>query len=272
MSWSQVGAKFSGTKAPPRNAIGRITRLAMEVAACWDFATAPTSRPMERNAAVPQATIGMAIHHDAVSFSPKYGVVAMARNPASWTMAITRLTPILAPTTDAVLAGASRSRRSSLFSRQFTSVIAAPKVAPDAMAQPSRPGARYWIAFSDLSSTCCAASRKAAGRPVARWLACCTIDEKTVFTTPAVARGLVKQADLAHLDDGDLRRGGTLVDGTEQHEEKHRDQDREDHRAAIPDEPEEHRAGQAAECVRSHRRSCCGMAACFLVMRGTRAR
>jgi hypothetical protein len=56
-----------------------------------------------------------------------------------------------AVTTDHVLTGDKRSLRSSLSLRQPTSVIAAPNAAPDAIAQPSRPGARYWIGFSDLS-------------------------------------------------------------------------------------------------------------------------
>ena len=64
----------------------------------------------------------------------------MARNTAIWTSAIATLIPILAVTTEPVLTGASRSRRSSLFCRQLTSVIAAPKAAPEAIAQPSRPG------------------------------------------------------------------------------------------------------------------------------------
>jgi hypothetical protein len=104
------------------------------------------------------ATTGIAIHQDAVSFRPKYGRVAMARNTASWTMAMARLTPSRAVTTEAVLTGASRSRRSSLFCRQVTSVIAAPNAAPEAIAQPSSPGAMYWMAFSDLSSTCAVVS------------------------------------------------------------------------------------------------------------------
>jgi hypothetical protein len=40
-----------------------------------------------------------------------------------------------------------------LFCRQVTRVIAAPNAAPEAIAQPSRPGAMYWIAFRDLFST-----------------------------------------------------------------------------------------------------------------------
>src|ERR1022692_2803223 len=88
---------------------------------------------------------------------------------------MTRLIP--APTTALVLAGASRSRRSSLFCRQVTRVIPAPKVAPDAMAQPSRPGARYWIGFSDWSSIWRVASWKAAGRP-ARLLVCLLHDRR----------------------------------------------------------------------------------------------
>ena len=66
------------------------------------------------NASVPQTTTGIAIHQEAVSFSPKYGVVAMARNTASWTSATATLTPTRASTTEPVLTGASRSRRSSL--------------------------------------------------------------------------------------------------------------------------------------------------------------
>ena len=110
------------------------------------------------NASVPATTTGIAIHQDAVSFSPKYGVVAMARNTTSWTSAMATLTPIRAVITEPVLTGESRSLRSSLSFRQLTSVIAAPNVAPEAIAQPSRPGARYWIGFSEASSTCRAAS------------------------------------------------------------------------------------------------------------------
>ena len=90
--------------------------------------------------------------------SPKYGSVAIPMNTASWISATPRLTPTLASTTEPVLTGASRSRRSSLVSRQLTSVIAAPKAPPEAIAQPSRPGARYWIGLSDLSSTCAVVS------------------------------------------------------------------------------------------------------------------
>ena len=82
----------------------------------------------------------------------------MARNTTSWTSATATLTPIRAVTTEPVLTGDSRSLRSSLFCRQLTSVIAAPNAAPEAIAQPSRPGARYWIGFSESSSTCCAVS------------------------------------------------------------------------------------------------------------------
>ena len=90
----------------------------MAVAASWVLANEPTSRPMAMNASVPQITTGIAIHHEAVSFRPKNGVVAMARKTASWTSAMATLTPTRASTIEAVLTGASRSRRSSLFLRQ----------------------------------------------------------------------------------------------------------------------------------------------------------
>ena len=154
--------------APPRNAIGKMIRLAMEVAACWVLAIAPTSRPIDMNARMPQTTSGIAIHQAAVSRSPKYGSVAMRRNTASWTSADRQAMPILAATIEPVPTGASRSLRSSLFCRQLTSVIAAPKAAPEAIAQPSRPGARYWIGFSDLSSTWLAGSVNAGGWPDGR--------------------------------------------------------------------------------------------------------
>ena len=57
--------------APPRKAIGKMIRLAMDVAACCVFANAPTSSPMDMNASVPQTISGIAIHQDAVSFRPK---------------------------------------------------------------------------------------------------------------------------------------------------------------------------------------------------------
>ena len=57
--------------APPRNAIGKMIRFAIAVAACCVLATAPTSRPIDMNASVPQITTGIAIHQEAVSFSPK---------------------------------------------------------------------------------------------------------------------------------------------------------------------------------------------------------
>ena len=59
----------------------------MAVAACWVLAMAPATSPIAMNASVPTSTTGIAIHQDAVSFSPKYGVVAMSRNAASWTSA-----------------------------------------------------------------------------------------------------------------------------------------------------------------------------------------
>ena len=138
------------------------------------------------NASVPQTITGIDIHHEEVSFSPKYGVVAMARNTASWTSASTTLMPSRASTTEPVLTGASRSRRSSLFCRQVTSVIAAPNAPPEAMAQPSRPGARYWIGLSDLSSTCWVLSPNPPDLPAAAWSACCTIEVNTACTMPAV--------------------------------------------------------------------------------------
>ena len=110
----------------------------------------------------------------------------MSRNAASWTSAISRLTVIRAAAIAPVLAGVSRSRRSSFFCRQLTSVIAAPKVAPEAIAQPSRPGASYWIGLSEVSSTCAVASVNAGGFPVASWLAACTRDENRARTTPEV--------------------------------------------------------------------------------------
>ena len=87
----------------------------MDVAACWVLANDPTSRPIDMNDSVPAMTTGIAIHHEAVSLSPKYGVVAMARNTTSWTSATATLMPTRASTTAPVLTGASRSRRSSLF-------------------------------------------------------------------------------------------------------------------------------------------------------------
>src|SRR5450631_1786693 len=112
--------------------------------------------------------------------------MAIAMNANICTMAIATLIPIRAVTTDDVLTGARRSLRSSLSFRQPTRVIAAPNAAPDAIAQPSRPGARYWMAFSDLSSTCVAVSWYVGDRPVAARLACCTIEEKIEVTMAAV--------------------------------------------------------------------------------------
>src|SRR5215469_11331899 len=172
--------------APPRNAIGSTTRFAIAVAACWVLATEPTSSPMDMKARVPQISTGIAIHQDAVSLRPKYGVVATSRNTANWTSATSRLTPTLANTTEPMLTGASRSRRSSLLCRQLTSVMAAPKVAPDAMAQPSSPGVRYWIGLSEASSTCLVWSWIPPLDLADDWSACCTIEEKTVWTMLAV--------------------------------------------------------------------------------------
>src|SRR5207245_2152086 len=39
-------------------AMGKMIRLAMEVAACWVRASAPTGSPMDMNASVPQTTTG----------------------------------------------------------------------------------------------------------------------------------------------------------------------------------------------------------------------
>ncbi len=94
--------------------------------------------------------------------------------------------PILAATIEPVPMGARRSRRSSLFCRQLTSVIAAPKVAPEASAQPSRPGVKYWIGFSDLSSTWLAERVNLGGWPEAAWLAACTTEASTELTSPAL--------------------------------------------------------------------------------------
>src|ERR1039457_1981102 len=112
--------------------------------------------------------------------------MAIAMNTHICTMATATLIPVRAVTTDHVLTDARRSLRSRLSFRQPTRVIAAPNAAPDASAQPRRPGARYWIAFSDLSSTCAALSWYTGGRPVAARLACCTIEEKIEFTMAAV--------------------------------------------------------------------------------------
>src|SRR5215472_17391021 len=94
--------------------------------------------------------------------------------------------PILAATIELVWTGARRSLRSSLFCRQLTNVIAAPNVAPEASAQPSRPGVTYWIAFTDLSSTWLAARVYFGGRLDAAWLAAWTIEPSTEFTRPAL--------------------------------------------------------------------------------------
>src|ERR1017187_2655117 len=67
----QFGAKSSGLNAPPRNAIGKMIRLAIEVAACCVLETPPTRRPVDMNARVQQIPTGIAIHQDEVSFSPK---------------------------------------------------------------------------------------------------------------------------------------------------------------------------------------------------------
>ena len=50
------------------------------------------------------------------------------------------LTATRATTTDDVDTGASRSRRSRPFSRHTTRLVAAPNVAPAAIAHPIRPG------------------------------------------------------------------------------------------------------------------------------------
>jgi hypothetical protein len=110
----------------------------------------------------------------------------MAMNTNVSTIATATLTAIRALTIDAVPTGASRSRRSSLFLRHPTRVSAAPNAPPEAMAQPSSPGVRYWIGLSDLSSTCWVASWKAGGRPEAAWFAACTSPANTLCTTPAV--------------------------------------------------------------------------------------
>ncbi len=173
-------------KAPPRNAIGKMIRFAIAVAACWVFAIAPTSRPIDMNARMPQTTSGIVIHHAAVSCRPKYGSLAIARNKASWISPMATAIPILAAMIDPVPTGASRSLRSSLSCRQLTSVIAAPNVAPDASAQPSRPGVKYWIGFSDLSSTWLADSVNVGALPDAARLASCTIELSTELTSPAL--------------------------------------------------------------------------------------
>src|SRR5215475_5069013 len=180
-------------KAPPRNAIGKMIRLAIEVAACWVLAIAPTNRPIDMKARIPQTTSGMVIHQNAVSLRPKYGSVAIARNTASWISPTATAIQIRARTIEPVLIGASRSLRSSLSCRQLTSVMAAPKVAPEASAQPSRPGVKYWIDFSDLSSTWLEVSVNRGALPDAAWLAAWTIELSTELTSPALVWSAIEK-------------------------------------------------------------------------------
>ncbi len=63
------------------------------------------------------------------------------------------LTAMRAATTVQVGIGASRRRRSNPFLRHTTRLVAAPNVAPIAIAHPSSPGVTYWIAVSESSST-----------------------------------------------------------------------------------------------------------------------
>ncbi len=58
---------------------------------------------------------------------------------AAWTAAIATLTAMRASTTAHVGTGARRSRRSSPFLRHTTRLVAAPNVAPEAIAQPIAP-------------------------------------------------------------------------------------------------------------------------------------
>jgi len=117
--------------------------------------------------------------------SPKKGNRATAMKITVWPMAMIRLMPTRASTTVPGRIGASRSRRRIRFSRQVTSVSAAPNVAPVAMAQPSRPGVMNWIVSSDWSSTCSAASENFGGCPLSPWLAPSTSELKIVRTVPA---------------------------------------------------------------------------------------
>jgi hypothetical protein len=120
-----------------------------------------------------------------VSFSPKNGSRATATKITVWPMAMIRLMPTRASTTVPGRIGASRSRRRIRFSRQVTSVSAAPNVAPVAIAQPSRPGVMNWIVFSDSSSTCWASSEYLGGWPLSAWFEPSTSELKIVRTVPA---------------------------------------------------------------------------------------
>ena len=116
----------------------------------------------------------MIIGHHPVSCSPK-NAFPMPMKIAACIKAMARLTATRAMTTDDVRMGASRSRRSRPFLRHATRLAAAPNVAPVAMAQPSRPGVKYWIADNESSSTCWVSTSNFGGCPVTEMLAACTI-------------------------------------------------------------------------------------------------
>src|SRR5262245_18651072 len=158
---------------PARNAIGSTIRFATPDAPSEVLLNDPASRPIAMNAKVPQATNGMPIHHDPVSFNPN-AATARPRKIAIWSSAIARLTNTRANTIDRVETGASRNRRNSFVLRHCTSVSAAPNVALVATAQPSRPGVTYWIDLSESSSTWRASSVYTGGLPLAATLAAST--------------------------------------------------------------------------------------------------
>ena len=183
--WIQPGAPSIGKNEPDRNAMGIVMRLAMALAASVDLAFAPASSPIDMNASVPHRISGIAIHHEWDSLRPKYGSDAMAMKMTICTSAIPTATTIRAPITAGTFTGERVSRRRIFFCRQVTSVAAAPKVAPIAMAYPRMPGVKYWIGLSALSSTCSACTENRGGWPLAARLALCTSDSTTPRTVPA---------------------------------------------------------------------------------------
>jgi hypothetical protein len=109
----------------------------------------------------------------------------VARKTAVWNNAIPSDTPTLDVTTDAAGTGASRRRRSSPVVRHCSREVAAPNVAPLAIAHPSSPGVRYCTGDRVSSSTVSTFRAYCGGCPEAPMFALDTIASKVPRTVLA---------------------------------------------------------------------------------------
>ena len=123
--------------------------------------------------------------HDPVSCSPKRATPTPMKI-AAWTAAMATLTAIRARTTAQVGIGASRRRRSRPFLRHTTRLVAAPNVAPEAIAQPISPGVKNWIVDNESSSTWSDSRTNFGCCPVTSMLADCTIAWNVPWTVAAL--------------------------------------------------------------------------------------